>query len=87
MIWRCVPHTEAVEMDNEWVILDGSKYMITKLNEVGGRIWSELQNGSTTDALIPMLLEQYEITVEQAEIDIEAFLEQLKVCGLIEQVA
>jgi len=84
---KCVPHTEAVEMDNEWVILDGNKYMITKLNEVGGRIWGELQNGATTDDLIPMLQEQYEITAEQAEVDIEAFLRQLKARGLIEHVA
>jgi len=86
-MWKCVPHTEAGEMDNEWVILDGNKYMITKLNEVGGRIWGELQNGATTDDLIPMLQEQYEITAEQAEEDIEAFLRQLTACGLIEHVA
>lgn len=87
MMWKSVPNTEAVEMDNEWVILDGNKYLITKLNEVGGMIWSKLQNGTTKDALIPMMLEQYDITDEQAEIDIEAFLEQLKACGLIEHVA
>jgi hypothetical protein len=87
MMWRSVPYTEAVEMDNEWVILDGNKYMITKLNEVGGLIWNELQNGTTTDVLIPMMLEKYEITAAQAEMDIEAFLEQLKACGLIEHVA
>lgn len=87
MMWRSVPHTEAVEMDNEWVILDGNKYMITKLNEVGGLIWNELQSGTTTDMLIPMMLEKYEITAEQAEMDIETFLEQLKACGLIEHVA
>ena len=86
-MWKSVPNTEAVEMDNQWVILDGNKYLITKLNEVGGMIWSKLQNGTTKDALIPMMLEQYDITDEQAEIDIEAFLEQLKACGLIEHVA
>lgn len=86
-MWKCADHTEAVEMDGEWVVLDAEKYLITKLNEVGGWIYSRIQAGDTLDTLVQAMSSEYDISEEQAKNDILVFVDQLVQCGLIENVA
>ncbi|QMV43239.1 PqqD family protein [Cohnella cholangitidis] len=86
-MWKCANHTEAVEMDGEWIVLDAEKYLITKLNEVGGWIYARIQAGDGLDRLAQAMIDEYGISEEQARNDILVFAAQLIDCGLIENVA
>lgn len=87
MMWKTVEHTEAVEMDGEWVILDGQRYVLTKLNEVGGWIWNRLKEGATLEMLVADLTEEYEIEAGQARTDIQSFIDKMIECGLVRHAA
>lgn len=86
-MWKIASHTDAVEMDGDWVVLDGERYQVTKLNETGGFLWNLLKEGATLGMLIRSLMEAYEIDAAQAEKDITAFMQHLTHCGLVEHVA
>jgi hypothetical protein len=82
--FRRTTNAEAFEVDGEWVIMHADQYTITKLNEVGGLIWSRLEREQTPDGLADSVLEVYDITKEEALQDVEAFLRQLLQVGLID---
>lgn len=84
---KCVNHTEAVEMDGEWIVLDAQKYLVTKLNDVGGWIYTRIKEGDTLEMLVQSMSEEYDISEEQSQSDILVFVEQLIQCGLVEHVA
>lgn len=86
-MWKCSNHTEAVEMDGEWIVLDAEKYLVTKLNEIGGWIYTRIQAGDWLAQLAQAMSQEYDISEEQATKDILAFADQLIACGLIENVA
>lgn len=56
--------------------------MIT-VNQTGAYIWELLENEQTEDALVDALLEQYQVTREQAATDVKAFLEKLQPTGAV----
>lgn len=84
MLYKRSMNVEALEMDEEWLILNAEQYTVTKLNEVGGLCWSLLKEPKTVGSLALELQSHYEITAEEAERDVEAFLDQLSQLGLIE---
>ena len=86
-MWKIATHTEAVEMDGEWVILDGERYVVTKLNEAGGFLWNRLKEGATLGMLVGAMTEEYDITEAQAKTDILVFIDHLISCSLVEQIA
>ena len=56
--------------------------MIT-LNETGKILWEALETEQTLDSLTAKLLEEYEVTREQAQTDVENFLKKLTVVGAV----
>jgi len=80
-------NVEALEMEQEWLILNADHYTVTKLNEVGGLCWSLLREPQTADSLALTLQDHYEITAQEAEQDVRAFLAQLSQLGLIEDAS
>ena len=58
--------------------------MIT-LNESGVMLWKLLEKGTTCQELADALVSEYEVTVEEAFNDANAFLEQLKKIHCIEE--
>lgn len=76
--------SEAVEMDDEWVILHADRFTVTKLNEVGGVIWSLLGEPQTVQSLSNELRKEYDIPEETAREDVEHFLAKLTDIGLIQ---
>jgi hypothetical protein len=54
------------------------------LNEIGARIWELLESGSTGRAIAAVLVEEYEVDLEQAEADVGELLEQMQAAGVIE---
>ncbi len=56
--------------------------MIT-LNETGCMIWKELEKGCTFDELLSKFLEEYDVELEVAKKDLNAFLQKLKEADLV----
>lgn len=81
-------HTERLEfvnVDGEVVVLDKRRSMYYGVNESGGRLWSALREGATEQQLLQILLEENDVTKEQAATDLAAFVQQLDAAGLLER--
>ena len=59
--------------------------MIT-LNETGSFLWSILEQGCEQAELADALLREYEVTREQAEADVEEFLNKLRNIDCLEEI-
>jgi len=77
-------NVEAVEIDNEWMVLHADQYTVTKLNEVGGVCWSLLKKEQSVQAIAEEMEKIYGTAVQETEGDIESFLGELLKLGLIE---
>jgi hypothetical protein len=75
--------SDAVEFDQEWIILHPDQFTVTKVNEVGGICWSLLHEPQTVQSLAGHITEQYDITGQEAEQDVGQFLQRMKEIGLI----
>lgn len=54
------------------------------LNESGLLLWKLLEQGATLDSLANALLEEYEVTYDEALADVTAFVGKLRDAGCIE---
>jgi hypothetical protein len=75
--WRSV-EGEVLALD-----VDAATYIAA--NESGTVLWERLAEGATRDQLVDALLEAYEIERPQAEMDVEAFVAELRSRGLLEE--
>jgi len=57
---------------------------IISLNKSGKRLWEQLQANKTELELIEYLQSVYEVTFEQAEVDVLKFIDTLKANNLLE---
>lgn len=55
------------------------------LNETGAFLFELLQKGADKSELISRMLEEYEVTAEKAEADIDKFIQKLKDADVLEQ--
>ncbi|GKS10519.1 hypothetical protein YDYSY3_15190 [Paenibacillus chitinolyticus] len=76
--------TEVMLLDGEYVIMQMNRQSITRVNEVGGMIWSLLSEARTVHELVLCLQDHYETTYQTAENDIHLFLQQLEQYDLVE---
>ena len=74
------------EIGGEAVILDLGSGVYYGLNEVGVDIWKWLQEAQTKENVLSLLLDEYEVTRQQAEADLEAVFTQFLEIGLIEAI-
>ena len=56
---------------------------IISLNDTGAFIWKQLENETDKDAVVSALLNEYEVTKEQAEKDVDAFIQKMTEAGLL----
>lgn len=56
---------------------------LIKLNASGVVLWKQLEQGAQQSELVDALLEKYDITREQAEADVDAFLKPLFEIGAV----
>ena len=59
--------------------------MIT-LNESGVQLWRALEQGADEDNLVQTLLAEYDVSEQQAQADVQAFLKKLQTVGCIDEV-
>jgi len=84
LAYKRTVNAEAFEVEGEWVIMHADQYTITKLNELGGLIWTKLEQAQTSDSLVAEILDVYEISEQEARADVEAFVQELLRLGLID---
>lgn len=56
--------------------------MIT-LNEVAAFMWQNLDSAGSKEALVKMILDEFEVDEETASIDVERFVTELSAIGMI----
>lgn len=64
-------------------ILDSEKGQFYSLNDVGGRVWSLLCEGTTFRAIVDQLQREYDVSAETVSVDVERLLEQFARIGLL----
>ena len=75
VIWRV--------LDNSVVLVSPEGGQVTILNEVGTKIWSLIDGQNNGMDIARFLVEQYDVTITQAKLDVELFLTKLMNRGLI----
>ena len=55
------------------------------LNETGAFLWKMLQNGTTYDDMLKALLDEYDVSEEDAKAGMDAFLKSVRDADLIDE--
>lgn len=71
------PDQVSGELDGKVVLLSIENGEYYNMNEVGSRIWALLEQPMTVGALIEGLMAEFDVTQEQCELEVAAFLGQL----------
>ncbi|OBZ17243.1 PqqD family protein [Bacillus sp. FJAT-26390] len=74
---------ETAELDGEWLLLNIDTHAITKVNELGGFIWSILPEYPTVAELAEKVRTEYDVEMEVVLDDVQAFVEMLIEAGLL----
>lgn len=77
ILWR--------ELDHEAVLLDPKAGCSYNLNTVGTFIWKMLDGHHSSDEIATALCQTYEVTYEQALLDVESLLIDLRTHHLISE--
>ena len=64
-------------------ILDPNSGLFYSLNEVAGRVWELLRDGTTFRSITDQLESEYDVAAETLAADVERLLEQFTRAGLI----
>ncbi len=72
------------ELDGETVILNSRKGMYYGLNEVGGAVWTYIQEPRTFEQIIEMVHSKYEGNIEQMRDDVDGLLRGMAAASLIQ---
>lgn len=75
VIWRVI--------DDQAVLVSPEGGQVTILNEVGSTIWSLIDGQNNGRDIARRLLQQYDVTAQQAHQDVENFLTKLEDRGLV----
>ncbi len=75
IIWRV--------LDDNAVVVSSQGGQVTILNEVGTKIWSLIDGQNSGLDIADHLVQQYDVTIHQAQQDVETFLKKLDERGLI----
>ena len=67
----------------EAIVLTPKDSKIHNLNETGSRIWELLAEEPTVEDIIAQIRGEFEVSEEQAQMDVIAFLEELAAKGMV----
>jgi hypothetical protein len=73
-----------VEADGEIVALDDQSLQYLSANAAGAVLWRSLIEGATRDALLARILEEFDVEEDVAARDLDGFLTELAMLGLLE---
>jgi predicted transcriptional regulator len=73
----------ARESGDELLVLDTHADRIHQLNATARVIWAHLEAGSGDDEIAESLASEFEVTIEQARVDVAAALSHLRELGLM----
>jgi hypothetical protein len=73
-----------LESDNEVVALDEVALVYLNANPSGALLWQTLAAGTTHEALVERLVAEFEVDEATARGDVDRFLTELDVRGLLE---
>ena len=68
---------------DDLVILNPQTGEYYGLNDVGSLIWDRLQNECTREALIAAVVADYDVDPDEASVDVDELIEQLRAAELI----
>ena len=74
------------KIDNEIVMMSVENGEYYGLDEIGSRIWEIIEQPITTEYLILMLMEEFEVNREDCEKDTFEFLHDLRAKMLLETI-
>jgi hypothetical protein len=72
------------EIEGQVVVLDARKSTYLSVNLSGAPLWAELAKGTTKEALVDRLIDQFGLEPAQATNDVESFLRMLEEQELLE---
>lgn len=77
------------QVADTWVVLPMSRDILSfdgmlTLNESGVMLWNVLKNTEDTGALVDALLMEYDVPLEQAQVDVSYFIKKLVEAGCTE---
>lgn len=73
----------SADLDEDLVMLDIEQGKYFSLNPVGRRIWDLLENWMSKEEIIPILLEEYEVSEAECKADVSQHLKELVKLKLI----
>ncbi len=76
-------HQVSTEIDGETVLLQFSSGKYFSLNPVGNFVWSLLEEPRKVDSICQELVQEYEVDVEQCQLDVLALLNELRAADLV----
>jgi hypothetical protein len=71
------------KIENELFVFDRERGAVFGFSETGAIIWECLQNGLGSDTIVKKIVEEYEVTLEEANLDFQNFLNNLKARELV----
>jgi hypothetical protein len=74
----------AADMDGDTVMMSIEAGKYYNLGKMGGVIWGMIAEPVAVKTVVTKLLEQYEVTREQCEIEVLSFLNEMDREGLLE---
>ena len=80
---RAAPSVQTRLFDGELVILDMERGEYLALDPIGSRLWAGLQAGKSVDQLVLEVVDEYDVSLEQAKADLEELAEDLIRQGLL----
>ena len=69
---------------SEMVLLDYDRGIYYGLNPVGARVWQLLAEGRTSESILDLLIDEYEVAPETLQADVAALLRDLEAQQLVE---
>ena len=81
---RPAAHVAVADMEGEAVLLNISTGVYFSLNQVAARIWRLIAHGSSVDAIVQTLMDEFDVGEERLRGDVAETIHQLSAHGLID---
>lgn len=84
-VLRLKPGVEWQPVDDEVVVLDLGSSAYLAVNDTGAVLWPLVAAGTSEPELVDELTARFDVDVEQAQLDVRAFVARLRSLTLVEE--